>query len=114
MRRRLVEWLGLGHLGPRTVICLPSKAIDGWLAAAALQEGHPLLKGLECNLRLADQLAALPLNERIRKVRRDYAQRESSVTSQWKRIRQACTQAERFHHEARTAVAAVNRSSKER
>ena len=109
VRMRLVEWLGLTQVGPRTVVCVPSKAIEAWLAAGVLRERHSLLDGIECNLGLERQLAALPLTERIRKAQREYRQRGSAVTTGWDRIRQACTQAERFHIEARTAMAAVGR-----
>ena len=105
VRMRLVEWLGLKQVGPRTVVCVPSKAIEAWLAAGVLQNGHALLKGLECNLQLESQLGALPLTERIRKTQREYRQREATVTSGWDRIRQTSTQADRFHLEARAAAA---------
>lgn len=105
VRTRLVEWLGLKRVGPRTVLCIPSKTMEAWLAAGLLQNGHTLLKGLECNLRLKDQLAALPMNERIgREGRRDYLRHGTAVSKQWERIRQTCTQAERFHQEARAAL----------
>jgi hypothetical protein len=103
VRKRLVEWLGLDQVGPRTVVCLPSKAIESWLAAGVLRDGHVLLNRLECNLRLTEQLAVLPVNQRIRKGRPDYLRHESAITREWERIRQTCTQAERFHHEARAA-----------
>jgi len=105
VRKRLVEWIGLKQVGPRTVVCLPSKSIDAWLATVALPVGHALLGGLECNPRVEEQLAVLPVKERIRKTQREYRQRESAVTSGWERIRQTCTQAERFHLEARAAAA---------
>jgi hypothetical protein len=105
VRMRLVEWLGLKQVGPRTVVGVPSKAIEAWLAAGVLQNGHALLNGLECNLQLENQLGALPLTQRIRKGQREYRQRESAVTSGWDRIRQTCTQADRFHLEARAAAA---------
>jgi hypothetical protein len=105
VRMRLVEWLGLKQVGPRTVVCVPSKAIEAWLAAGVLDDQHPLQDGLECNLGLERQLAALPLTERLRKGQREYRQRESAVTSGWDHIRQICTQAERFHLEARAAAA---------
>jgi hypothetical protein len=107
VRKRLAEWLGLKKVGPRTVVCLPSKATDAWLAAGVLHDGHALLNGLECNLRLEKQLAALPMTERIRKRQREYRQRESAVTTGWDRIRQTCTQAERCHLETRAAVAVM-------
>jgi hypothetical protein len=108
VRRRLVEWLGLKQVGPRTVVCIPSKAIDAWLATGVLDDGHALLTGIECNLRVEAQRAALPLNQRIRKARRDYLRRETAVTREWERIRKTCTQAELFHHEIRAAVAFAN------
>ena len=105
VRMRLVEWLGLKQVGPRTVVCVPSKAIEAWLAAGVLRNGHPLLDGLECNLGLERQLAALPLTKRLRKAQREYRQHGSAVTTAWDRIRQTCTQADRFHLEARAAAA---------
>jgi hypothetical protein len=109
VRKRLLEWLGLKQVGPRTVVCLPSKAVDAWLAAGVLQDEHVLLNGLECNLRLGDQLEALPVNQRIRKGQREYRQRESAVTGGWDRIRRTCLQADRFHLEARAALAVAHR-----
>src|SRR5450631_3796330 len=105
VRMRLVEWLGLKKVGPRTVVCVPSKSIEAWLAAGVLDDQHPLLDGLECNLGLERQLAALPLTERLRKAQREYRQHGSAVTTAWDRIRQTCTQADRFHLEARAAAA---------
>jgi hypothetical protein len=109
VRRRLVAWLGLKQVGPRTVVCVPSKAIEAWLVAGVLHDRHTLLNGVECNLGLERQLAALPLTERLRKTQREYRQLGSAVTAGWDRIRQTCTQAERFHLEACAAVAAVGR-----
>ena len=80
-RTRLVEWLGLKQVGPRTVVSVPSKAIEAWLAVGVLQNGHALLKGLECNLQLENHLGALSLTQRIRKGQREYRQRESAVLS---------------------------------
>ena len=103
MRACVMAWAGLQTLGPKTVLCVPSKAIDAWLTAAVFPVGHKLLTNLECNLNVAKQLENLPRAEKIKKTQRDYRARESAVTSTWPTVRQRCTQAERFS----TEVAAV-------
>lgn len=102
VRACLVSWAALQALGPKTVLCVPSKAIEAWLAAAVLPAGHPLLSNLECNLNLAAQLANLPVAQRV-KTTRHYRDREATVTDAWAAVRQLCTQADRFS----TDVAAV-------
>lgn len=106
VRARLIEWLGIKQLGPRTVLCVPSKAIESWLAAGVLHSGHPLLNDLECNLGLDGQLAALPKTQRLRKSQNEYRRHATSVTTQWARITQACTQAQRFQQETLGAMPA--------
>jgi hypothetical protein len=103
VRACLLSWSGLQTLGPKTVLCVPSKAIDAWLAAAVVDHGHRLLKGLECNLNLEPQLKALAQAERVRKTTREYRAREKQITDAWASVRTRCSQAERFSNE----VAAV-------
>jgi hypothetical protein len=103
VRACILSWAGLGAPGPRTVLCVPSKAIDAWLAAAVLDTGDALLTGLECNLDLARQLAALPRARRLKKGSREYRARANEVTDAWSDVRRRCSQAERFS----TEVAAV-------
>jgi hypothetical protein len=86
-------------LGPRTVLCVPSKAIDAWLAAAVLRDRHRLLVGLECNLNLETQLRTLPRTERIKKTTRQYRDLEKQVTAAWPDVRERCSQADRFSNE---------------
>lgn len=100
----LLSWARLQAPGPKTVLCVASKAIDAWLAAAVFPEDHPLLDDLECNQNLARQLAALPIAQRIRKTAWSYRTLESRVTERWGAVRQRCTQAERFSTDT-TAVA---------
>lgn len=82
-----------------SVLCVPSKAIDAWFAAAVLHNGHALLNGLECNLSLAARLAALPMGERVKKTTRDYRAREKQIATAWAVVREQCLQAERFSTE---------------
>jgi hypothetical protein len=104
LRKRALSWLGLMQAGPRTVLCVPSKTIEAWLAAGVLDEGHAVLLGLECKPSLETQLAGLPRGQRIKKSRREYVAHARSVTRAWARVTRTCTQAERFHREVHAAL----------
>ncbi len=99
MRACLRAWTGMAVLGPKTVLCVPSKSVDAWLAAAVLEPGHSLLTGLECNPRLDARLQALPKPQRMRKTEREYRVRERTITARWADVRQCCTLAEQFSNE---------------
>jgi hypothetical protein len=103
MRSCLLSWAGLSKPGPKTVLCVPSKAIEAWLTAATFESTHPLHNDLECNLHLEARLKSLPLAQRIKKTRRDYLAREKTVSAGWSVVRQRCTQAERFSLEVAAA-----------
>jgi hypothetical protein len=107
IRNCLHDWLGLQNIGPRTVLCVPSKAIDAWLAAGVLADGHALLNGLECKMGLEAKLAGLPLAERINKRQLEYRKRAPSVTRRWDTVKRICSQAERFEHETRYVLSAA-------
>lgn len=104
VRACLHSWLGLQTLGPKTVLCVPSKAIDAWLASAVFDDGHRLLNSLECNLNLEAQLRALPHAERVRKTTREYRAREKQITGAWAIVRNRCSQAKRFSDELAAAT----------
>lgn len=105
VRACVLKWAAMEKPGPKTVICVPSKAIEAWLVAATLDDDHALQSGLECNLNVESRLKALPVAQRIRKASRDYRARERAIESAWSVVRRRCTQAERFSAE----VAAVAR-----
>ncbi len=107
MRACLLSWAGLQAVGPKTVFCVPSKAVEAWLTAATFDEGHSLLNSLECNLNLEAQLAAQPMRQRIKKTPREYRAHDRSVTEAWSVVRQRCSQAERFSGDVAAAAAAV-------
>lgn len=104
MRACLLSWAGMQGPGPKTVFCVPSKAVEAWLTAATFDKGHALHNGLECNLNVEAQLKALPVAQRIKKTSRGYRARERTIVEAWSTVRQRCTQAERFSIEI-TAVA---------
>jgi hypothetical protein len=104
MRARVLAWANLAAPGPRTVICVPSKATEAWLAAALLDNGHKLLVGLECNSRIGAQLTVLPKGLRIAKREREYRARQQAITAAWPTVRRRCTLAERFSIELLAAA----------
>ena len=104
MRTCLPSWAGVQSFGPRTVLCVPSKAIEAWLVAAAFEDGHAMLTNLECKLNLKGQLAAMPLPQRINKSEHQYRLHATRITQNWAVVRQRCTQAERFSIEVAAAV----------
>lgn len=96
MRACLLAWANLAAPGPRTVLCVPSKATDAWLAASLLEDSHSLLRELECRSGLDTQLANLPKQGRVKKSERAYRAHEQTVTTAWRKVRDRCSQAERF------------------
>lgn len=104
MRICLLAWAGMQERGPKTVFCVPSKAIEAWLTAATFENGHALQNGLECNLNLESQLRMLPLARRIKKTSRDYRALERNIAEGWSLARQRCSQAERFSQEVAALV----------
>jgi len=96
VRACVLSWAGIPVLGPKTVLSVPSKAVDAWLAAAVLENGHALLPNIECNGSVEAQLAGLSRKQRVRKCTTDYRARAAAITERWGLVRQRCTQAERF------------------
>jgi hypothetical protein len=96
--------MGLRAPGPKTVVCVPSKATEAWLAAALLEDGHSLLTDVECALNWESRLGMLPKTSRIRKTLRDYQPKQALVVSGWGRVRTRCTQAERFSIDVLQAI----------
>lgn len=101
IRTRIHAWLGFTGLGPKTVLCVPSKAPEAWLVSAVLDATHPLQKHVECNLGLETALRILPKDIRIKKSAVQYREHTSKLTENWARVTAACTQAARFEDEIR-------------
>jgi hypothetical protein len=103
IRQRLLSWLNICTIGPKTVFCVPSKAIEAWLAVGILPAGHNLIANIECDLNLEAKLAALSKNTRVKKSRKEYLCRKGALEKNWQTVRDVCTQAERFSKEITTA-----------
>lgn len=92
----LLSWIGIAAVGPKSLLCIPSKASDAWLAAAILPVGHALLTGLECHLNLEMALSQLPKGQKLKKTTREYRTHAGSIAKQWHQVKNHCTQADVF------------------
>jgi hypothetical protein len=102
----VLTWLGLSSFGPRTLLCIPSKAIESWVAVALLPHEHALLAThVECVDGMEGRLRQLPLAQRIRKTKLEYQRHAApAVARRWDDIRTCCEQAERFHQAVAAAL----------
>ncbi|MFH0782889.1 MAG: hypothetical protein V2B20_13210 [Pseudomonadota bacterium] len=95
----LHSWLGIAAIGDSTVLCIPSKSSEAWLAAAVFPDNKNLLNGLECAMNMEGRLAQLPKEQRIKKKVREYRVFASAIETRWSVVREKCTHANLFHRE---------------
>ena len=108
----LCSWLSPTVTGRRTVVCIPSKAIESWIVAA-LPDGCGIrVPGdIECEPEIANRLRGLPTEWKIpRKRTIHYRKHASRITSEWSVICERCSQARRFHNDLLSAIQWVPRS----
>ncbi|ABK98171.1 hypothetical protein [Pelobacter propionicus] len=100
----LFSWLGVASVGSRTVLCIPSKSTETWLAVAVYPDNENLLNGLECTLIMEGRLASLSKGQRIRKSAREYTNHAATITGAWDSVRAQCSQADVFHNNSTTIL----------
>lgn len=93
----VLSWLDVTEFGNKTVLCVPSKSSEAWLAASVFPDNQALLADIECASDLGNRLAQLPKLQRIRKSKREYLPHSAVVTARWNDVRQVCSQADVFH-----------------
>ena len=93
----LLSWLGIPETRNKIVLCIPSKSSEAWLAAAVFPGNRNLLQDIECTMNMESRLAQLPKTQRIRKSRREYSRRATTITASWAGLRRICSQADIFH-----------------
>jgi hypothetical protein len=97
LKAAITSWTGLGILGD-IKLCIPSKSIDTWLAAAVFYGDSKLMNNIECE-NMASKLEQLPKNLRIKKSQRVYQNYAEKIAENWDQVRQLCTQADAFQQE---------------
>lgn len=93
LRAVLRSWLLPTDIGPRTLICIPSKAIDSWVAAALPDDSNIKLQGdVECDPDVLARLHPLRKDLRIRrKSSKEYAKHTDRIIAEWSRVCQNCS-----------------------
>ncbi len=107
MKTVLLSWLGIDKIGNKTVLCIPSKSSEAWLAAAVFPDNRDLSRELECAPNIGDRLAQLPKKLRFKKTIRNYQAHTSTVKAEWSRVRRLCSQAEIFSHSVDAVAAEI-------
>lgn len=119
----LRSWLSPTAIGPRTVVCIPSKAIDSWVAAALPDNSGIKIQGdIECDPDMPARLDRLPKELRVRlrcndkhtrtrKRSSEYRKHAPRITAEWSRICERCSQARRFHEDLLSAIAYLKRGN---
>jgi hypothetical protein len=97
LRTVLLSWLGIDSIGDKTVLCIPSKSTEAWLAAAVFPGNLNLMQDIECAMRMENRLAQLPKAQRIKKNIREYRSHSVMVKAGWARVRLLCSRADIFH-----------------
>ncbi|MCB1919321.1 MAG: hypothetical protein KDJ28_04990 [Candidatus Competibacteraceae bacterium] len=93
----LLSWLGMLAIGNKTILCIPSKSSETWLAAAVFPNHQNLPQDIECTMSMDHWFTQLPKTQRIKKSRREYRPHAATITANWGGVRQLCSQADIFH-----------------
>jgi hypothetical protein len=102
----LRSWLGIASPGPKTVLCIPSKSAEAWLATALLSNKEDLMAEIECEMNAEGILASLPKVQRVRKSTREYSLHAAALTNAWHdSVKRHCFQAREFEAQAVEAIA---------
>jgi hypothetical protein len=107
LRIVLSSWLGVASIGPRTLLCLPSKDLESWIAVVVLPHSHALIASdIEC---VKMRLSQLPKQVRTKKTASEYRTLAPKIAAQWAEIRVRCEQAERFHRDVEAVYRSLDR-----
>jgi hypothetical protein len=110
LRRVVLGWLGETSVPPLTVLCTPSMSTETWVLAALFPNevaNSAIL--LECRQDVEAVLQRMPLDlgRLIRsggKQFREYLKRAGELQLAWLRVREKCSEAERFSQEFLAAL----------
>ena len=109
LRRVMLGWMGEADFPPKTVFCTPSRDIDTWVLVALFPDNQ-FSKGanVECHAKAQSQLQSQKISEKLirsgKKEIQKYFKRAPDIAAAWPRVRERCTEAERFSTEFLTAT----------
>jgi hypothetical protein len=101
LRTVMLDWMGEVLVPPRMVLCTPSKSIETWVLVALFpQNQFASGAAVECHYNAQAQLQSRQISRRlIRGGKKDiqkYRERGPDIAAEWVRVRERCSEAERF------------------
>lgn len=107
----ICSWFWGKTLGNKTVLCIPSKSSESWLAAGVYPDNTRLLRNLECADNMEGRLASsLPNAQRIKKRVVEYRKHAHQLTANWSTVCEHCSQAGIFQRDILNIMEAVHGS----
>jgi len=106
-------WLDPSRPGAKAVICIPSKCIEAWAAAALYGPNDPdLVDDLECSFEVIPYLHAKPAKERLVRIREGkwrkepgkFKRAQQTISNRWSDVKYYCPQAAHFQEEVEGAL----------
>lgn len=118
LHEAVLAWLQPAKPGKNAVICIPSKYIETWAAAALYGDHDPeLLEDLECSYKVLNYLQNKPSRERLirmqsepgkqkrqRKVKSKFQKAQQIITKRWNVVKDSCPQAAIFQEAIEAAL----------
>jgi len=110
-------WLAPSRPGDKAVICIPSKCIEAWVAAALYGLGDPeRMSNLECDYGVEAYLHDRPARERLirmrngrfRKIKDKYHKAQPIISGQWHIVTRHCPQAAMFQSNIENLATLLN------
>jgi hypothetical protein len=107
-------WLSPSDPGAKSIICIPSKCIETWVAAALYARADSgLATDLECSYEITAYLHAKPARSRLirmhdgrpRKIKTRYLAIEPNIKRHWKDVCHFCPEAKKFQSAVKNAIA---------
>lgn len=89
LRQVLLSWCGEGSLPSKTVLCIPSKSTEAWVAAALFPEDTMVKRSkppFECYAAPEARFGVQPVRHRIRKSVPEYRSRQNELSLAWPRL----------------------------
>jgi hypothetical protein len=109
LRQVILRWMGEGSMPPRTVLCMPSKALETWILVALFPSDRAAKSTtLECRKAPEALLTGKPKSQRLirsgKKDVRQYESRSDDFRNAWLSVETRCSEARRFAEDFRTLL----------
>lgn len=106
LRKVLLRWCGEDDVPERTVLCTPSRSTETWVMAALFPQDTEMERlGWECHPNPEGRLRNQPLDDRMRKSKADYMDKQQAISAAWEQVAEKLSEARRFDASFRAEAA---------